>query len=218
MLMRSSGSRWPRQFWHCFYGTLEKGDELAQQLNSGGRLQIGIIALVFFGPIIFATWMYATGQLRPVGSTNHGSLLDPVINLAESLPESSRMLGATDAAWKLLYVSEAGCDVPCHEALVRMRQIRLMLGNDMDRLGRIFLHDESLPDKVNLLEQHRGLITISDKGLGNLLEENRPKDLPPGGIYLVDPLDNLIMYFSPAIIPGDMADDLKHLLELSRIG
>ena len=93
-----------------------------------------------------------------------------------------------------------------------------MLGKDMDRVGRIFLHGESLPDKVFLDDQHRGLITISDKSLGALLEERRPKELPPGGIYLVDPLDNLIMYFPPDIVPGDMADDLKHLLELSRIG
>ncbi|MGI9204997.1 MAG: hypothetical protein ACR2Q3_13365, partial [Woeseiaceae bacterium] len=63
-----------------------------------------------------------------------------------------------------------------------------------------------------------GLITISDKGLAELLSARRPRDVPDGGIYLIDPLDNLIMYFSPAIEPGDMVDDLKHLLELSRIG
>ena len=88
----------------------------------------------------------------------------------------------------------------------------------MDRVGRIFLHGESRPDKVFLDDQHRGLITIIDTGLGNLLDERRPTKLPPGGIYLVDPLDNLIMYFSPAVVPGDMVDDLKHLLRLSRIG
>lgn len=191
---------------------------MTQQLNSGGRLQIAIIALVFFGPMIFATWMYLTGQFQPAGSTNHGEILDPVISLRETLPGSAPVLAATASRWRLIYVNEAVCDEPCHDALYRLRQVRLMLGNDMDRLARIFLHGESLPDKVFLDEQHRGLITISDKGLGSLLEEGRPKSLPPGGIYLVDPLDNLIMYFSPEIVPGDMVDDLKHLLELSRIG
>jgi len=190
---------------------------VTEQLNRGGQLQISIIALVFFGPLILATWMYMTGQLTPSGNTNHGALLEPVVNLAEALPESP-LLAQTDAPWRLVYMNEGLCDAACSEALHRLRQTRLMLGNDMDRVGRIFLHGESSPDKVLLDDQHRGLITISDKGLAELLEARRPKTQAPGGIYLVDPLDNLIMYFSPEIDPGDMVDDLKHLLELSRIG
>ncbi len=190
---------------------------MTKQLGKGGRLQIAIIALVFFGPLIFATWMYMSGQLRPTGRTNHGELLTPIVNLAETVGDSP-FLSATDAPWRLVYANEATCDDPCSEALYRLRQIRLMLGKDMDRVGRVFLHGDSLPDKVFLNDQHRGLITINDRALGALLEERLPKEVPPGGIYLVDPLDNLIMYFSPDVSPGDMADDLKHLLELSRIG
>jgi len=190
---------------------------VTERLSRGGRLQISIIALVFFGPLILATYMYMSGQLQPAGSTNNGELLDPIVNIEESLP-GSPILTTMDTPWRLVYANEGGCDAACRDALHRLRQIRLMLGNDMDRVGRIFLHGESLPDKVFLDDQHPGLITISDKGLGKLLEERRPKELPPGGIYLVDPLNNLIMYFSPEVIPGDMADDLKHLLELSRVG
>jgi hypothetical protein len=190
---------------------------VAQQLGKGGRLQIAIIALVFFGPLIFASWMYMSGQLQPLGRTNNGELLEPVVNLAEVLGDSP-ILSATDAPWRLIYENATDCGDSCHAALYRLRQIRLMLGKDMDRVDRVFLHGDSPPDKVFLDEQHRGLITITDKALGELLEEKRPKEVPPGGIYLVDPLDNLIMYFSPDVPPGDMADDLKHLLELSRIG
>lgn len=190
---------------------------MTEQLNRGGQLQISIIALVFFGPLILATWMYMTGQLTPAGNTNHGALIEPLINIAEVLPESP-LVAETGAPWRLVYLNEGLCEAACGEALHRLRQIRLMLGNDMDRVERIFLHGESPPDKVLLDDQHRGLITISDKGLGKLLEARRPDALVPGGIYLVDPLDNLIMYFSPELDPGDLVDDLKHLLELSRIG
>jgi hypothetical protein len=190
---------------------------MTPSLNKSGRLQISIIALVFFGPFILAGWMYMTGRLQPVGRTNHGELLDPVVNLRDAVSDSP-LFAAGAAPWRLLYVNEAACDEPCRAALYRMRQIRLMLGKDMDRVDRFFLHGDSLPDKVFLDDQHRGLITISDKNLGELLQERLPKALSSGGIYLVDPRDNLIMYFSPDVPPGDMADDLKHLLGLSQIG
>jgi hypothetical protein len=215
--MRSSGLPWQWRWSPFSSGTCEKGYGVTQQLSKGGRLQISIIALVFFGPLIVATWMYMSGRLQPEGRTNHGELLLPAVNLGDVLGESP-ILGASDAPWRLVYANEAVCDDPCVEALYRLRQIRLMLGKDMDRVGRIFLHGDSAPDKVFLDEQHQGLITITDMALSELLEERRPKEVPPGGIYLVDPLDNLIMYFSPDILPGDMADDVEHLLELSRIG
>ena len=190
---------------------------MTENLSRGGRLQIGIIALVFFGPLIFATWMYISGQLQPQARVNHGELLQPIVSLAEALPELA--IPETAAApWRLVYMNTRDCGPACQEALHRQRQIRLMLAADKDRITRVFLHGAAAPDKVFIDEQHAGLITISDKGFADLLSDKRPQDVPDGGIYLIDPLDNLIMYFSPLVEPGDMVDDLKHLLELSRIG
>ena len=55
-------------------------------------------------------------------------------------------------------------------------------------------------------------------GLSDLLFSKKPADLEAGGYYLVDPLGNLVMYFEPDIEPSAMVEDIKHLLELSRIG
>ena len=41
------------------------------EAKTGGRLQLAIIAFVFFGPLILATWMYMTGRFTPVQTTNH---------------------------------------------------------------------------------------------------------------------------------------------------
>lgn len=190
---------------------------MTEPASKGARLQISVIALVFFGPLIVATWMYSTGSLQPAVGTNHGTILEPIANLKELLPNSAlppRSVGP----WRLLYVNSGECDVVCRDALLRLRQIRLMLGSEMDRVARVFLHGDPAPDKVFLKDQHAGLITISDKDLAELLQNHRPNGTSSGGIYLIDPLDNLIMFFSPDIDPGDMADDLKHLLDLSRIG
>lgn len=190
---------------------------MAEQPTKGARLQLSIIALVFFGPLIVATWMYMTGQLRPEGRTNHGALLEPVVNLGEALP-SSPILDLANGRWVMLYVDDDECGASCHDALVRLRQVRLMLGNDLNRVTRVFLHGDAPLDTVFLEEQHRGLHTINDKALSELLHERQPEELPPGGIYLIDPLANLVMYFSPEIDPGDLVEDLEHLLDLSRIG
>ena len=93
-----------------------------------------------------------------------------------------------------------------------------MLGREMDRLLRVFLHGESAPDTLFIAAEHQGLITIEDASLAGLLENKRPATLPAGGFFLVDPLGNLVMYFRPDIEPRDMVDDIKHLLRLSRIG
>ncbi|MGI9261819.1 MAG: hypothetical protein ACR2QR_07275, partial [Woeseiaceae bacterium] len=53
-----------------------------------GRLQLVFIAVVFLGPLILATWMYRSGALAPDGSSNHGALIEPVVNIAESVPGS----------------------------------------------------------------------------------------------------------------------------------
>jgi len=190
---------------------------VTNKLNRSGRLQILIIALVFFGPIILATWMYSTGRLQPVGKTNHGELLNPIMNLEESMP-GSPLLDENADLWQLLYSNANDCDDPCKDVLIRLRQIRLMLGSEMDRVGRVYLYGSTPLDAEFLQRQHNGLITISDKALSNLLTAQRPVGLPAGGIYLIDPLDNLIMYFSPDTNPKAIADDLRHLLRLSRIG
>ena len=123
-----------------------------------------------------------------------------------------------DNAWVLLYRETGACESTCREALYTVRQARLMLGKEMDRVRRIFLHGDIPPDTVFLAEEHPGLITIEDSALDELLNKKRPAELPAGGYFLVDPLGNLVMYFRPDLDPANMVDDIKHLLRLSRIG
>ena len=175
------------------------------------RLQLALIALVFLGPLAIAAWLYSHGN-SPSGRTNHGALLEPIVNV------SDRLSTVPDRSWVLLYRNPGNCDDACREALYTLRQARLMLGKEMDRVQRVFLHGESSPDTVFLADEHPGLITIEDGALDALLNNKKPVELPAGGYYLVDPLGNLVLYFRPDLNPSDMVDDIKHLLRLSRIG
>lgn len=182
-----------------------------------GRNQFLLVALVFGVPLLLATWMYNSGRLLPQSGSNAGNLLEPIVSLADILP-SSPVITAAERKWLMLYADNASCATDCRTALHRMRQTRQMLGKEMSRLERVFLHGESAPDTVFLAQEHAGLITIVDADLGKFLEQKRPADEVSGGIYLIDPFGNLVMYFSPELLPRDMVDDIKHLLKLSRIG
>ncbi|MGB5512722.1 MAG: hypothetical protein WBM87_13530, partial [Woeseiaceae bacterium] len=63
-----------------------------------------------------------------------------------------------------------------------------------------------------------GTTILADDALGAWLQQKKPAAAAPGGYFLVDPLGNLVMYFSPQIDPSAMVKDIEHLLEFSRIG
>lgn len=181
-----------------------------------GRLQFLLIAAIFFGPLLVAGWLYYGGEaLQPEERVNHGTLLEPIVNLADAVPGLTLHESRT---WHLLYAEDGECAENCREALYTLRQSRLMLGKEMDRLERVFLHGEEAPDTLLGAEEHRGLVALHDPALRAVLDDKRPESLPAGGFYLIDPHGNLVLYFSPDINPRDMVDDIKRLLKLSRIG
>ena len=183
-----------------------------------GRLQFLLIAAIFLGPLAIAAWMYFTqSALIPEGRTNHGALLQPIVRLTEVLPDSG-LHERSEGHWVLLYKNAEACGEECEYALYTLRQSRLMLGKEMDRLVRVFLHGDTPPDTVLLAERHEGLVTLRDDSLSELLDGKRPQSLAAGGYYLVDPLGNLVMYFPPDIDPSAMIEDVKRLLKQSRIG
>ena len=182
-----------------------------------GRLVFLLLAAVFLGPLALATWMYQAGKLQPEGRTNHGVLLEPIVSLPDAVADSP-IHETGDGHWVLLYANDTACEQPCRDSLYTLRQSRLMLGREMDRLVRVFLHGETLPDTLFLAEEHEGLVALQDGALLVLLDNKKPADVTAGGYFLVDPLGNLVMYFEPDIDPSAMVEDIKHLLELSRIG
>jgi len=186
-----------------------------EQSRKPARLQLAFIALLFFGPLVVAAWMYYSGSFTPASRSNHGLLIDPVLPLADAYPAISTI---AEGRWLLVYVADSDCNDDCGEALFTLHQSRLMLGNEMYRLNRVFLRGSTGPDTVILDEQDSGLMALRDEGLAQDLMAVLPGDIPPGGFFLIDPLGNLVMYFRPNLDPREMVDDIKHLLKLSRIG
>lgn len=183
-----------------------------------GRVQFLLIAAVFLGPLVVAAWLYYGGEaLQPEGRVNHGALLEPIVNISDSVADAG-LPAAVEDKWLLVFSDPDECQEECRESLYTMRQSRLMLGREMERLERIFLHGDTRPDTLFLNEEHKGLLALENPELRALLADKKPIDSRDGGYFLVDPLGNLVLYFPPDIDPSDMVDDIKRLLRLSRIG
>lgn len=184
----------------------------------GARIQLLLIALVFVLPLLAAVYMYyGDSAPRPEGRTNHGLLIQPIANLPDELG-STPLVDAIRDRWAIIYLHEGACEVECRDALYKQRQVRLMLGNDMDRVLRVLLHGPEAPDTLFLENEQAGLIALEEPAARQLLVGILPRDAGPGGFWLVDPLGNAVMYFPADILPRDLVEDLEHLLDLSRIG
>lgn len=181
-----------------------------------GRMVLILIALAFFGPMALAMWMYFSGQDVELGA-NHGVLLEPIVNVYEMFP-GSELASISDAPWRLVYNNVEACADECREALYVSRQSRAMLGREMDRVSRVFLHGTVTPDMLFLQSEHSDISSLSDQDLSESLATKTPDAQAVGGFYLVDPIGNLVLYFPPDIDPKDMVSDIKRLLRISQIG
>lgn len=193
-------------------------------MNEGTRRpsrswQAWALALMFFAPLLAASWLYYATGWRPGGTTNHGEILSPAVplpQLALPTPQGSR----TDADflrghWTLMYSGDGPCEAACRSALEHARQVRLALGRRMDRVQLVYLYPTAAPDGDWLEREHPELVAASSAGP----EGERLRDTLPGaGFWLVDPLGNAMMRYPPDVTQEDLLEDLKKLLRVSRIG
>ena len=194
-----------------------------------GRRQLLALAALFFVPLAVAFWMYyGPTDWRPAGDASKGDLIDPARPLAPiALPTADGK--QTDAQflrgkWTMLYVGDGLCDERCRKALYLMRQSRVALNKDMDRVQRVFLVTDRCCDRAFLATEHPDLIIarVEDAASAALLEPFPSYDgvsvAAAGRIYLVDPLGNLLMSYAPTAPDKALLTDIKKLLRLSHIG
>lgn len=193
------------------------------------RLQLLGLIFLFVGPLTVAAWLYyGDSGWRPGGSTSHGDLMQPAVPLPDVAlrgPDGSALdTDALRGKWTLVYVGAGSCPDACKEALYNLRQVRLALGKEMDRVQRLFLYDGACCDADFFAAQHPDLLlaTADDEARETLLAVFPVFDgVAPeaaGRSYLVDPLGNLMMSYSATTEPKGVLKDLKRLLRLSHIG
>ena len=153
----------------------------------------------------------ATGD--PWATTNQGTLLDPVVRFEELGLINAEDGAATSApnesgTWWLLTVTDAACDPACHQVLEKNRALHVLLAKDTSRLRRgvVFTSSASAEDVAELKADFPKLFLLAS---GAAL---------PAGIYLGDPLGNLILRYEFDQAGEPVLKDLKKLLKISQVG
>jgi cytochrome oxidase Cu insertion factor (SCO1/SenC/PrrC family) len=194
-----------------------------RQIVSRNLRTVGVLAAIFFLPLLLSFWMYYGNTWRPAALTNHGELLQPLRTLpGAELREANGAVAPANLfkdKWALAYIGNGACDETCRKALYFMRQTRLSLNNEMTRVERVFLATGSCCDRAFLEREHPGLIVIDATGPeAHELVNAFPTTAQPYSLFIIDPLGNLVMRYDTRDEPKGLLTDLKKLLKLSHIG
>lgn len=195
-----------------------------QEKTKSRMFLIGVFA-VFFGPLLIATWLfYVPNSWMSSKTQNHGELIHPAIPLDDftltSINGDTWGKPQFMGKWTLLYIGDESCDLYCEASLFKMRQVRLTLGRDSQRVQRKYLGIDNEKNKQNINEimkayPHMQVNWFKLSGIKNSLSLFK---LQKNFIYLIDPLGNLMMQYSQDATSKGIQKDLKRLLKFSKIG
>ena len=107
--------------------------------------------------------------------------------------------------WWLWVVAPGDCEGDCAAALHQLRQLHVLLNKDADRVQRALVTGSAAVPEV--VGEYPRLI--------HLRADLRPLT---EGIYIVDPIGNLVLHYPYSDAGSPVLEDLKRLLKLSRIG
>lgn len=163
--------------------------------------------------------------LGELGTTNHGTLLDPVRQLADlSLQDDSGAawrLQDQKLKWRLLIPAGSSCEGDCGELLFVTRQVHVRLAKYSNRIERIYvaLDGDIDPTLAQDLEKNHPYLRILHAGRSEFsrwLEGTNSgwRDGKAEAI-LVDPAGVAMMVYDARHNGNDMLEDITHLLKYS---
>ena len=161
----------------------------------------------------------------PSKTTNYGTLISPVVVL-QSVPLVRLDAGKVPIThglrgkWLMITRDSGNCEAACEKKLYAMRQARLILGREQDRVLRIVLVDDDVPPSSQLQSAYEGTIWISAKSLPWLAAlPGAPGDKSGrSSLYAVDTLGNIFMRYSADPDIKRFSNDMQRVLKASQIG
>ena len=167
-----------------------------------GRWKLLAVLLVCAAPVIASYFTYYV--IRPEGRRNFSELVEPQRPLpamaTQTLDGRSGELTALKGQWLLLSVAGGACDARCERNLYFQRQLRESLGQEKERLDRVWLVSDEAPVREALRPALAAstVLRVAPGALAQWLEPAAGQRLQDH-LYLVDPMGNWMMRF-----PADM--------------
>ena len=179
-----------------------KADELVAKRN---RPQVIVMAVAFPLLAVFAVysliWLAQRDTL--LETTNRGEFVDPPVLARElGLSDGSGMPVDGSGSWWVWMVT-ADCTAACERALQEMGGVRQRLYGHGDRVRQALVTQsdaESLPPPGRYPQTPR-FTSVGEKALDD-------------GIYLVDPVGNVVLRYPADTRSQPILEDLTRLLEL----
>jgi hypothetical protein len=164
-----------------------------------------LAALLYFGPFDLAALPRLPGSRV---------LIEPPVMLPPGVrPEPKAADGP--APWALIYLEMGSCEESdCLATLERLAAVRLALGQDLERVQRVFVYARELP---GVAEEGLDFVALD---VQRDIEWMRAVDVQKhsGHVIIADPLGNLVAAYPPEVPQKELLRDLKRLLSVSQIG
>ena len=189
---------------------------------------VGMFAL-FLVPVVAAIILHSVdGGVGTDITTNRGELIRPAVPLEafalETIEGKTVQLDDLKGFWSLVYFDSAICNEQCEKNLYKVRQTRLAMGGEKERVLRLMVLTDGAPSTklAALLKEHPGM-HVSNVDKATLDAFIKPfnsdgKAATAQRVYIIDPFGNLMMQYAAEAPPKDVVKDLERLLKYSRTG
>lgn len=191
-------------------------------MNNGKKSFVFLVSL-FVAPVLLGTLLFFNLDRLGIdkGSVNYGELVHPALPLKVSnlkvAGEDAEIGEVISKKWTMLYIVPENCDSFCTDRLALLKRVRLLTNEQMRRVRTTVMSGKNGLSNIDM-SGYKNMVVASLYGETDTFYKQFPdKDLHP--IYLIDPLGNLMMYYTqekPDI--KKMLKDINRLLKYSRIG
>ena len=186
-----------------------------------GRL---IASIIFLTPILvlMTSSAFYYGGYSPEGSVNKGTLLEEPIQLdnLDLRVDTGPLANEFPGKWTIVQFVKGDCLENCWKTLYSSRQINIRLAKDSSRIVRYLISigsEELSTSSASKIENEYPLLN-----LGTIKLENTPSKvierLEDSPYMLIDPLGNGILIYDSSLPSGELLQDIKKLLQNSKIG
>ncbi len=209
------------------------------------KLKLTFLLLITALPVSLATFSFrdAIEEGSQSGTVNKGHLINPPADISalamrdlEGLPafktfeEEIAALAPGEEyeikPWLMVYVNGADCDASCEDRIHYLQQLHIALGKNIQRVRRYYLNTDMAPFSEETAAHFRE--TYPSMGLAYTDKQTLRENMQAAGVtldpatqsyvLLIDPVGNVMMYYTEEHTPEDIMTDLETLLRYSSLG